>query len=74
MKNAFATKQKLLESCQVPFSFYQFIDDLWHRGTNSHPLHRLCTLMRKMKAKSFMREELALNEELLEEQNMATAR
>ena len=74
MKNAFATEQKLLESCQAPFSFYQLIDDLWHPGSNPHPLHRLCTLMRKMKAKSFIREELALNGELLEEQNMVTER
>ena len=74
MKNAFATEQKLLESCQAPFSFYQLIDDLWHQGRNSHPLHRLCTLMRKMKAKSFIREELELNGELLEEQNMVTER
>lgn len=75
MKNAFATKQKRLKSCQAPFSFYQLIDDLWHPpGSNSHPLHRLCTLMRKMKAKSFIEEELALDGELLEEQNMVTER
>ena len=75
MKDAFAKKQKLLESCQAPsFSFYQFIDDLWHQGGNSNPLHRLCTLMRKMKVESFIKEELELNDELLEEQNMVTQR
>ena len=75
MKDAFAKEQKPLESCQAPsFSFYQLIDDLWHQGGNPNPLHRLCTLMRKMKVKSFIREELELNEELLEEQNMATRR
>ena len=75
MKDAFAKKQKLLESCQAPsFSFYQLIDDLWHQGGNPNPLHRLCTLMRKMKVKSFIKEELELNEELLEEQDMATKR
>ncbi len=75
MKDAFAKKQKLLESCQAPsFSFYQLIDDLWHQGGNSNPLHRLCTLMRKMKVESFIKEELELNDELLEEQNMVTQR
>lgn len=75
MKDAFAKEQKPLESCQAPsFSFYQLIDDLWHQGGNPNPLHRLCTLMRKMKVKSFIREELELNEELLEEQNMAIQR
>lgn len=76
MKDAFAKEQKLLESCQPPFSFYQLVEDLWHPKSNSgsDPMSRLCTLMRKMKVKSFIREELELNEELLEEQNMATQR
>ena len=76
MKDAFAKKQKLLKSCQAPFSFYQLVEDLWHPKSNSgsDPMSRLCTLMRKMKAKSFLREELELNEELLEEQAMATKR
>lgn len=76
MKDAFAKEQKLLESCQAPFSFYQLVEDIWHPESNigSDPMNRLCTLMRKMKVKSFIREELELNEELLEEQNMATQR
>ena len=76
MKDAFAKEQKLLESCQVPFSFYQLVEDIWHPKSNigSDPMNRLCTLMRKMKVKSFIREELELNEELLEEQDMATER
>ena len=75
MKDAFAKEQKLLESCKAPsFSFYLLIDNIWHQGSNPNPLHRLCTLMRKMKVKSFIREELELNEELLEEQAMATKR
>ncbi len=76
MKDAFAKKQKLLESCQAPFSFYQLVEDLWHPKSNSgsDPLSRLCTLMRKMRVKSFIREELELNAELLEEQDMATER
>ncbi len=74
MRDAFAKEQKLLKSCQAPFSFYQLVEDLWHQGGNPNPLHRLCTLMRKMKVKSFIKEELELNEELLEEQNMATKR
>ena len=76
MKDAFAKEQKLLESCQAPFSFYQLVENLWHPKSNieSDPISRLCTLMRKMEAKSFIREELELNEELLEERNMATKR
>ncbi|MDE2723071.1 MAG: hypothetical protein OXI59_06815 [Gemmatimonadota bacterium] len=76
MKDAFAKEQKLLESCQVPFSFYQLVEDIWHPKSNigSDPMNRLCTLMRKMKVKSFIREELELNEELLEEQDMAAER
>lgn len=76
MKDAFAKEQKPLKSCQAPFSFYQLVEDLWHPKSNSgsDPLSRLCTLMRKMKAKSFLREELKLNKELLEERNMAIQR
>ncbi len=76
VKDTFAKEQKLLKSCQAPFSFYQLVEDLWHPKSNSgsDPLSRLCTLMRKMKVKSFIKEELELNEELLEEQAMATKR
>ena len=73
MKNAFAKELRPLESCQAPFSFYQLVEDLYPES-NPHPMRRLCTLMRKMKVKSFIQEELILNEELLEEQNMATVR
>ena len=44
MKDAFTKEQKLLKSCQAPFSFYQLVEDLWHQGGNPNPLHRLCTL------------------------------
>ena len=74
MKDAFAKELRPLESCQAPFSFYQLVENLWRTESNPHPMRRLCTLMRKMKVKSFIREELILNEELLEEQNMATVR
>ncbi len=76
MQDAFGKKLKPLKSCQAPFSFYQLVENLWHPKSNNKPdpLHRLCTLMRKMEAKSFIREELELNEELLEEQSMATKR
>ena len=76
MKDAFAKEQKLLKSCQAPFSFYQLVEDLWHPKSNirSDPMKRLCTLMRKMGVNSFIREELELNKELLEERNMAIQR
>jgi len=48
------------------------IDTIW-KGLEerSYPLHRFCTLMRKMNAKSFLQEKLILNQELSEEKEMA---
>lgn len=76
MKDVFAKDQQKLESCQPPYSFFELVDDLWHHESNPNPnpLRRLCTLMRKMKVKSLVKEELELNEELLEEQNMVAKR
>jgi hypothetical protein len=72
MHNAFASKLELFQPCEYPAcSFFDLIDSIWKepKGTSS-PLHRFCTLMRKMNAKSFLQEKLILNQELSEEKEM----
>lgn len=73
MHNAFATKLEQFQLCEYPTcSFFDLIDSIWKGPEeNSYALHRFCTLMRKMHAKSFVQEELILNQELLEEKAMA---
>ena len=74
MKDTYAKTYQQLEPCDSPhYSFFQLVDELWC-SRNSDPMRRLCTLMRKMKVESLVIEELELNEELLEEQNMASKR
>lgn len=68
---AYATELTDFHSCDPPFSFYEFIDQVMPgENTNRNPFHRLCTLMRKMHARSFLLETLNLNEELQQEKNM----
>lgn len=74
MKDTYAKTYQPLEPCAPPYSFFQLIDKLWCNSKNSDPMRRLCTLMRKMKAESLVIEELELNEELKEEQDMASVR
>ena len=74
MKDAYAKTYQPLVPCEPPYSFFQLVDTLWYNGKNSAPLSRLCTLMRKMKVKALIMEELELNEELLEEKCMASNR
>ena len=69
MEDAFASKEEPLQSCESPVSLFQLIESVWG-GDNSQPLHRFCSLMRKMKAKSFVQEELLANQELADEQEM----
>jgi len=72
MHNAFADKIEALQSCDQPdCSFYSLVESLMSDDSIKEPLHRLCTLMRKMKARSFIRETLIPNEELLDEKEMA---
>ncbi len=64
-------------------SFFQLIEDLSKqirkspkgKGLfNPAPLHRLCTLMRKLKAKAVLKEKLKPNQELKDELTMAQRR
>jgi len=78
MYNAFAEREEKLQDCAPPYSFFKLIRSVWKGYKKSapppDPLHRLCTLMRKMKAKSFVKEKLLLNPELEDEIRMADAR
>lgn len=73
MHDAFATKLEQFQPCEyTTCSFFDLIDSIWKGPEeSSYALHRFCTLMRKMNAKSFLQEELILNQELLEEKAMA---
>lgn len=76
MYNTFAIDTQLLQPCPSPpsFSFFSLIALLWEgEKTLSHPLHRFCTLMRKMQAQSFVHEVLVKNQELQDEEEMASA-
>src|ERR1041384_2395103 len=60
--------------CRVPYSFFfHLIAKEWH-GNNSDPLHRICTLMRKMGVQSFVREVLEPNQEIKDETEAAVVR
>lgn len=74
MQNAYANKIERLNPCEK-ISFFRHVDELWtRRKCARHPIHRFFTLMRKMKAKSYVREKLELNAELTEEEEMASSR
>jgi hypothetical protein len=73
LNKAFAAKKEPFRPCEYPIcSFFDLIDSMWKGDKKrSYPLHRFCTLMRKMNARSYVQEDLILNEELLAEKNMA---
>lgn len=74
MKNTYAECDRIeFETCQQ--SFFDIVENICdNRKTVKHPLHRLFTLMRRMGALSFIKEELSLNEELNKEQLEAQKR
>ncbi|MDI6736723.1 MAG: hypothetical protein QME42_11140 [bacterium] len=70
MQDVFSEEFCKLETTER--SFFDLIDDLWlGENPNKAPLHRIFSLMRKMKAKSYLLEPLLLNTELIEEKEMA---
>jgi hypothetical protein len=69
MEDAFAVQEESLQSCESPMSFFKLIESVWE-GNNDQPLHRFCSLMRKMKARSYVQEYLILNQELQDEKYM----
>src|SRR5437899_2939500 len=74
MKDTFASAEPRVIDCRPGFSLFfdlirQECNDLGHL-----PLHRICSLMRKMGVQSFTREDLAPNQEIQEEQQSAQVR
>ena len=70
MFDAFSEKIHKVISCQPPYSFYRLIDRIAicdtkkKNVTADKPMHRFCSLMRKMNARSFVYEKLEPNQEL----------
>lgn len=68
MHGAFAKNRPVVIPCKVGFSFFfDLIQKEWGSERNVAPIHRICSLMRKMGAASMVREELELNAELQSE-------
>jgi hypothetical protein len=71
MKGVFSKSEPSLVSCESNYSFFFDFVEKELPGPNGAPfrapLHRVCTLMRKMKVKCFLREELEHDTEILEE-------
>lgn len=67
MKGVYAISVSTLEPCNHKVSFFfDLIKGEWNEpnGHGKQPLHRICTLMRKMGVSSFLKEELEINEEI----------
>jgi len=65
MDGVFAKSEPELIPCGVGYSFFHdLIEPNW---PENQPLHRLCSLMRKMRAQSFVREDLEPTGEIAEE-------
>lgn len=73
MFEAYANKKEDFKSCTPDVcSFYDLIEDVFSDKNGIHnPLHRFCTLMRKMHAHTYLRETLIPNQELRDEEEMA---
>src|SRR5436190_21544551 len=74
MKDTFANAGPTLVDCGPGFSFFYDLIRKECNGLSPAPMHRICTLMRKMGAQCFLREELMPNQELSEEQQSAAVR
>lgn len=69
MDNVFAKNSPKIKNCERSgYSFYfDLISLLWEKRTNEGAIHRLCSLMRKMGAKTLINEELEPDAEILQE-------
>ncbi len=74
MKDTFSPTEPALIDCRPGFSFFYDLIRKECNGLSPAPLHRICTLMRKMGAQCFLREELVPNQEISDEQQAATVR
>lgn len=74
MHNVFASVKAELTDCAPGFSFFfDLVRKEW-TGVNFAPLHRICTLMRKMGVRSLLREELTPDTEIESEIKSAEIR
>jgi hypothetical protein len=70
MEGAFATNEAKLTDCRKNYSFYfDLIEKEWAGNNLRAPIHRICTLMRKMHVQALLCENLELNDELLNERD-----
>lgn len=74
MKDIFSAHEPVLVDCRPGFSFFYDLIRKECNGLSPAPMHRICTVMRKMEAECFVREELESNQEMLDEQNSAAVR
>jgi hypothetical protein len=80
MRDAFANSEPRLVDCRPGYVMppgFSFFFDLIRRECNGlmhAPLHRICSLMRKMGVQCFVREELLNNAEINEEKTAVVAR
>jgi hypothetical protein len=70
MDGVFALAESRLIGCNRNYSFYfDLIAKEWSGTSNRAPIHRICTLMRKMGVEALLREDLILPNELNEERD-----
>jgi len=74
MKNVFSKNEPVLVPCETSYSFFFDLIEKELPGPNNAPLHRICSLMRKLKVKCFLREELDHDQEIKEEVDALSVR
>lgn len=74
MKDAFALTAPSVVDCRPGFSFFFELIRKECEGIGHLPLHRICSLMRKMGAGCYVREDLVPNQEIEEERQAAAQR
>ncbi len=74
MDGVFSATEPLLVGCGEDYSFFfDLIDEEW-QGVNVQPIHRICSLMRKLKVTHLCREELIIDGELRQDQEDLSVR
>jgi hypothetical protein len=74
MKDTFSTAEPRVVDCRPGFSLFFDLIRQECNDSGNLPLHRICSLMRKMGVQCFTREDLVSNQEIQEEQQSAQVR
>jgi hypothetical protein len=74
MKGAFASAEPSVIDCRPGFSFFFDLIRKENNNCGHLPLHRICSLMRKMGVQSYVREDLVPNQEIDQESQSAKVR